>query len=177
MKHKVMAMALAAVALPLCAGCTVAGSTEALPEGAYVLSGKQAESLLQQCSRGTPAKGEATFRPDNADIAALEAALAGAVANRESYAPNIGARAVPMPGQPDFSRVPQGWKRQYAGLVRGGRRYIYGNYFPDADFADDARPSPADTAVVVCDGGPAFFGAEWDVEARKFTHLAFNGSV
>lgn len=30
-------------------------------------------------------------------------------------------------------------------------------------------------AIVVCDGGPYFFGAEMDVAANRLSHLAFNG--
>jgi len=30
---------------------------------------------------------------------------------------------------------------------------------------------------MVCDGGPAFFGVEYDVAARRFTHFGFNGSL
>jgi hypothetical protein len=29
--------------------------------------------------------------------------------------------------------------------------------------------------VVVCDGGPAFFGVEYDPEKKTFTHFEFNG--
>jgi hypothetical protein len=31
--------------------------------------------------------------------------------------------------------------------------------------------------MIVCDGGPQFFGAEYDVEAGRISHLAFNGSL
>ena len=29
--------------------------------------------------------------------------------------------------------------------------------------------------VGVCDGGHAFFGAEFDIHTRRFTQIAFNG--
>ena len=29
--------------------------------------------------------------------------------------------------------------------------------------------------VIVCDGGPSFFGVEYDVERGQFTHIAYNG--
>ena len=28
---------------------------------------------------------------------------------------------------------------------------------------------------MVCDGGPAFFGVEYDPKTKTFTHFAFNG--
>ena len=29
--------------------------------------------------------------------------------------------------------------------------------------------------VMICDGGPTFFGVEYDIPARRFTQFAFNG--
>lgn len=168
------ALGLLAV-LALACGCSPARSTVGLPEGAYVLPDAVGGQLLMQCSRATPEKGVGSFQPDPADIAALEAVLAQAIAHRDSYPPNIGGRAVPMPGTPDLLQAPKGFKRQYAGIVRSGRRYIYGNYFPANDFTGDGHGDLASNPVVVCDGGPAFFGAEYDVAAKRFTHLAFNG--
>ncbi|MGE3691653.1 MAG: hypothetical protein AB7F98_09760 [Novosphingobium sp.] len=175
MKRAVLIKLGSGLLFSLAMACAPAGSVAGLPEGAYVLAGEQANLLLQQCSRGTPAKGESTFQPEASDITAMEGALAEALANRSQYAPGTGMRNAPQPSQPDFAHAPQGWKRQFLGIVRGGRRYIYGNYFPAADFPGGRQPDPATSAVMVCDGGPAFFGAEWDVAARQFTHLAFNG--
>jgi hypothetical protein len=78
----------------------------------------------------------------------------------------------------DWARAPRGWRRQYVGIVRQGRRFIYGNYFrhepsQDAIFGDDWRRE----STRVCDGGPVFFGVEYDVEAQRFTHIAFNGAI
>jgi hypothetical protein len=175
MKRSLLAAALAAMFVPLAGGCARAGSGAAMPEGAYVLTGKEGELLLQQCSRATPGKGEGTFQPDAADIAAMKAQLPRALAERGAYPPNVGMRAVPEPGRPDFAHAPQGWKRQFTGVLRGGKRYIYGNYFPASAFPEGARLDLASSPFVVCDGGAAFFGVEWDVDAKKFTHVAFNG--
>lgn len=60
--------------------------------------------------------------------------------------------------------------RQYAGFTRGGRRMIYLNAF---GLRDD--PKWKSRAVVVCDGGPSFFGAVYDVQARRWSELSFNG--
>ncbi len=51
-----------------------------------------------------------------------------------------------------------------------GRRKIYGNFAP-LGIGIGNRRGP----VMVCDGGPAFFGVEYDVERREITGLAFNG--
>lgn len=118
----------------------------------------------QQCSRGTPAPGQDAWGPGAAEIARLEAALPAALAAQR-------------PGE-DWSAFPQNWRRQYVGIVRDGRRYVYGNFYPRSvdDHAADSgrwRREP----MLVCDGGPAFFGAEYDIEAGRISHLAFNGMI
>ncbi len=136
----------------------------ALPAEAVLLPDTARIAILQQCSRSTPEPGEAGWRPDAADVAMLEAAVAAALRQRRNAS------------DPDWSRFPNGWRRQYVGIVRGGRHYLYGNIYPrDADrYASDPRRWQREP-VAVCDGGPAFFGVEYDVDARRITHLAFNG--
>jgi hypothetical protein len=120
--------------------------------------------LLGQCSRATPPRGEASWQPSGDDIIALEAALPAAL---RAQPPRSGLGAL--------DRAPAGWRRQYVGIVRGGRRFVYGSFLP----ADASRHGDPDRwrreAVIVCDGGPAFFGVEYDVEARRVTHVAYNG--
>ena len=137
----------------------------ALPADAAILDGAAVRDILRQCSRAAPAAGEGSWQPAPSDIAALEAALAAGLAAQR------------RPG-PDWSRAPEGWKRQYVGILRGGRRFIYGNFVPSSAGAAGSQPSRWRSEVImVCDGGPAFFGVEYDVAARRFTHFAFNGSV
>lgn len=122
----------------------------------------KAEELLRQCSRLTPKPGEGGWTPAAADVVRLEARLRGAfqVAALDAYA------------QKALEGAPKGWIRQYVGIVRGGKRFIYGNFLPAGDgFAARWREQPID----VCDGGPALFGAEYDVEMDAISHLAFNG--
>lgn len=138
--------------------------------------------MLRQCSRSSPAPGEGSWQPEAADIAALEAALPAALAasnlsaieERLRTRPEVGT---PSPSDPDWATAPRGWRRQYGGLVRGGRRFIYGNFYPHR--SDDGWQTPdwRTAVVLVCDGGPVFFGAEYDVEGHRFTHLAFNGAI
>jgi hypothetical protein len=168
-----------AAALAL-AGCGAgAQEQELLPADAAVLPGSAVGQMLHQCSRSAPAPGETTWQPSANDIASLEVALPAALAAsdlarieaRLRADPNLGS---PNAGDPAWATAPQGWHRQYVGLVRGGRRFVYGNFFP----RDDARPYDwRAQPVLICDGGPVFFGVEYDVEARRFTHIAFNGSL
>ena len=83
------------------------------------------------------------------------------------------------PSDPDWTRVPQGWRRQYVGIVRGGRRFIYGNFFPrrEGELALGEPQWPDAEPRIICDGGAIFFGVEYDFEAGKFTQIAFNGEL
>ena len=140
------------------AGGDAAAAT--MPRGAVVLPGAKLATLLHQCSRASPQKGEATWQPTAEDIVALEALLPAALSPRF------------RPGDAKWSKAPTGWGRQYVGIVRGGRRFIYGNFVPQTH----SNPvSPGGEPVMVCDGGPDFFGVEYDVAARRIIHVDFNG--
>ena len=122
--------------------------------------------MWHQCSRSVPPAGEASWSPADADIRALEAALPAAL-TRLSDAERS-----------ELTNVPVGWFRQYVGIVRGGRRFIYGNFMPaseQAQMADRHDDSWQTRALIVCDGGPRFFGVEFDVDAGAFTHVDTNG--
>lgn len=76
--------------------------------------------------------------------------------------------------------------RQYAGFVQNGHRLIYVNGFPDDAaemFAEGKIVTCADhirwqyRAIVTCDGGPSFYGMEYDPQTRQFQHLQFNGEA
>lgn len=159
-----MRRALGGVAL-LLAGCQAPVANNAsdpdaeFPTRALILPGRAAEGLLRQCSRDVPASPNGTWEPTGADITALESGLYAAV----KHVPK-GASSSPIP--PEFTEANwrQKWGRRYVGITRDGRRYIYGDFGPDGH-------GP------VCDGGPAFFGVEYDVEAKRFTHVAFNGEA
>jgi hypothetical protein len=127
---------------------------------AVIFDGKLAPSLLKQCSRQTPSLGEATWQPSWSDIDRLEAALPSAL-KAFPKRPNIGGES--PPGH---------WLRQYVGIIRGGRRYIYGSFFvvfPGGEV--DWRKEP----YILCDGGPLFFGVDYDLAAGRFDQIAFNG--
>lgn len=143
----------------------LASSCASIPErpieDAAILAADQAPKLLDQCSRSTPQSGEGTWAPGWRDIHSLEELLPAALE---------GERFDGMPA----SKPPQGWRRQYVGIVRGGRKLIYGNYFPAT--TSFSRIDWRSESVVVCDGGSNFFGIEYDIDAGRITHLAFNGS-
>jgi hypothetical protein len=67
----------------------------------------------------------------------------------------------------DFSRL----ARQYGGLMVSTHKLIYVNAFKIRDINGDWRKR----AISMCDGGPAFFGVEYDPAAKTFSHFEFNG--
>ena len=142
-------------ALLALASCTQAAGPSS--DRTRILPGSMKDALLDQCSRATPSKGEGTWQPNEIQVAELEKALPAALRAEQ---PNE-----------DWSDVPSGYLRHYVGIVRGGRRFIYGSFAP----YDPLLAGP--DVHMVCDGGPAFFGAEYDVERAVFKHLAFNGSA
>jgi hypothetical protein len=152
----------------LAAACSDAGGANgqlpadgpALPADAAILDGAAVPAMLRQCSRAAPAPGEGTWQPAAADILAFEAALPAELAAHRFA--NV-----------DWSQWPQAWSRQYVGILRGGGKFIYGNFVP-RELADN-RAGSGTTPRIICDGGPVFFGAEYDVAARRVTHIAFNG--
>lgn len=124
-----------------------------------ILSPNVGARALHVCSRDPPAPANGFWRPNLEDIAALEAMLPDAVA------------ADPYAGSVLTNRPPKGWRRQYIGLERDGRRTIYGNFFPRYAQAGDWRRRPFD----LCDGGPKYFGVEYDPATRRIIDLEFNG--
>ena len=144
-----------------------------MPDGAEVLPGKFVDQMLQQCSRDAPEKGEGTWSPTAADIRRFERQAAVEIPKQ---LPSVDWSEAAE--RKILSEFPDAFERQYVGIVRKGRKYIYGTFGPKEAFANLPRPrSPTERVDRVCDGGPVFFGAEQDVDAKRFTHWAFNGSV
>ena len=139
------------------------------PKDGIVLPLDRATEVTNQCSRGSPGPVEGTWLPTAKEIRELEARLPQALDD-----------ALAKRGQ--FSERPRNPGRQYAGLKIAGRKVIYVNGFPLAMFETEARYTPGvsrddwkERAVMVCDGGPAFFGVEYDPKTRSFSHFQFNG--
>ena len=123
-----------------------------------VLPPEAAKAILCPCSRSTPGLGEAYFRPSSTQIMELESKLTDFV------------RTHPHQEAPDQWKELPSFVRQYLGVTRGGRSFIYVNLSPLG-----TRTDWRSHAVVVCDGGPNFFGVEYDSSRGKFHHIDFNG--
>ena len=156
-----MKSAHGALAAGLLAAAAMVAPVRAGPDTDYiVMPFDQAKALLSQCSRPTPSLGGQGWTPSPGDIARFEAAL-----------PNALAPAVAK--HPFLKAAPKGWRRQYVGMIRDRHRVIYGNFFPTG--FDGAFNYWRREAVAVCDGGAAFFGAEFDADRNVITDIEFNG--
>ncbi len=131
------------------------------PKDGAVLPTHVAKELLNQCSRGAPKDITGIWVPSAKQVRELESRLPAAL---EAVALQRGTGY----GQPaDF-------RRQYAGYVSGARKIIYVNAFPRG--AAGVRDFDWRRQVMqVCDGGPSFFGVEYDPRKKTFSHFEFNG--
>lgn len=149
--------AIAAVAACVAAGTATAGP----PMRTTVLSGKAAREVLRQCSRPTPEAGTAFFRPMPTQIDRLDRAV---VSSRNGRLP-AGARTL--------RGLRSGYAVEVVGIVRSGRRFVYGSYYPLS--MQEGLKSASTSPTIVCDGGSRFFGAEIDAGTGRLVHIAFNG--
>jgi hypothetical protein len=136
-----------------------------------LLKPDQGPAILKQCSRSTPERGSSYFTPTMQDVSAFETALQASLDANPIFLKELEWRK--QGGLAAPAQVSKNWARDIVGLHRNGRRFLYGNYYPKRDRPATLSKSP----VIICDGGPSFFGAEYDIEYRKITHLKFNGSI
>ncbi len=131
-----------------------------------ILDSVQARMIVSQCSRPSPGPVTAYWMPTPAEVAVADAAVMRALAavSPDSASPDTG------------SYQPRAYRRQYAGLVRGGERILYVNGIAvAAAMAQDDTSAWRRRASVACDGGGMFFGAEYDPATRRVGALHFNG--
>jgi len=125
----------------------------------YVFPGQQGAELLKQCSRQVPQDISDYWTPTDDQVAALKTALGGYL--RKHSADRGQVASYPL----------DTYHGQYTGIVSGGKRLVYGNfYIHQADWLhEDTQP------VNVCDGGSSFFGVVFDPAADRIVDVAFNG--
>ena len=149
--------------------CAVAAASASLAQssqmklpgaGAFILPVNAGQSLLRQCSRGTPANVSQFWNPSPEQIRRLESLLPQYLRHGTDRNPNI-------PENVEYHR-------QYVGIVVDGKRLIYGNFYP-ASVSDlfDEKSMP----VVVCDGSASFWGVVFEPESSAFLDLQVNGPV
>jgi hypothetical protein len=130
-------------------------------EGRFILSPSLGAEFLKQCSRLAPARISKFWQPSVSDVEQLELALPAFLIEREKSGKQVPPKKSP-------------YHRQYVGFAENGERFIYGNFFP-ADMGKEAALNESTRPVVVCDGGPAFWGVVYRVSTKSFEEPHFNG--
>ena len=159
-----------ALALLMAATAGISAHVRLDPNDGAILPADIAKELLKQCSREAPHDVTGMWIPKGRDIRELEARLPAAL------------EAMALQRGNQFAQLTN-FQRQYAGFVIHDRKIVYVNAFPHGT----GDPDPKATLpwrrtfdwhrniIQVCDGGPAFFGVEYDPAKKSFDHFEFNG--
>lgn len=140
-----------------------------------ILPAESAASVLAQCTRMVPLSGSGYWRPSEKDVRQLE-----------RYLPTLLDSALARVSPVTRTVAQEEYIRQYVGIVRGDRRTIYVNGFHSSFEREFDGPwfvvkiwgsRWEHQPVVVCDGGAAFFGIEYDIQSRSFGDIQFNHSI
>jgi len=135
------------------------------PTGRFLFQGAKPKAIFNQCSRGAPSPNSEIWDLSHKDIDELEALLVKNLDERE---------------RAGKQNPPKGTKyhRQYVGFVRNGERFVYGNFYPaDVYSGIKIRIDESKQAVMVCDGGPVFWGIVYRIKTKTFEEPQFNGEA
>ena len=127
--------------------------------GKFALPAKSGPPLFKQCSRSAPERIVEFWQPSTDEINELERLLIGNLAAREKR-----GTALPPNGS---------YHRQYIGFTKNKVRFIYGNYYPSNLPFNSKKNKP----LIMCDGGPLFWGIVFRVDTKQFDEPTFNGSI
>jgi hypothetical protein len=136
------------------------------PKNWMLLNKNQGKELMKQCSRYSP-KAKKFYNLDSTTISIIE--------NNFKKLYEISSTECCMPG--DTIKDLRKYIIQYLGVVIKGKKYVYVNGFTyeaaktHANHGDDWQKVP----IWVCDGGRDYWGVLFDVDAKTFSKLAFNG--
>ena len=144
-------------------------TVERMTPRSVIFPQERALELTRQCGRPVPQHVTGTWTPYAATIAQLERELTPALQQALDRTPSLDQK---MPRASEYYR-------QYGGLIAGGRHIVYVNGFHETYVSRTASiglssRSWRHRAVWVCDGGYAFFGAEYDPATGQVSALVFN---
>jgi hypothetical protein len=112
------------------------------PDARFIFPASAGPVFLKQCSRSTPANVSSFWEPTMAQIEELETRLTAYLSVRVKSGESMPIGSI-------------AYHRQYIGIITDGARRIYGNFYPGReDFLSEEATMP----IIVCDGGPAFWG-------------------
>lgn len=135
------------------------------PHTSAIFLGESARQLVRLCGHPPLGPIEGVWTPSEADIAMLEPALF-ALLGRELR-------------RTGSDRTPEGYYRQYGGLILGGRRVIYVNGFAaEVVHSMHRLMTPwvdwRTVSMTVCGDDPVAFRVEYDPAHRSFPSFEYN---
>jgi hypothetical protein len=133
-------------------------SAEIASERAVVLKLSAFKDGFRLCSRKGPENVTGYWELDQAEVGRIDLALM-------RYMVRSGLKT-------RLSLATDGYVRQYLGLIRDGRRFVYINAF-GARTGEDLAKARSEFAKW-CDGGSLFWGIEYDVRTKSFVNFAAN---
>lgn len=153
------------------------GCAMELPDGVEVFRGDDGKTLVRQCSRSAPQLAAEYWAPEVALIKKIEVRISEYVLT-DSYLSGLRFNPVrPDKAIQEPSTLPvlNDFVRQYTEFEVNGTRRVYVNLAPMELWkrSSDAQGEP----FVVCDGGPMFWGVEFDVDKNEIVAVAFNGMI
>lgn len=109
-----------------------------------------------------PADDKDDWVPTAAQVAALEQALPAYFAAAKAHPSRL----------PSSKHV---YRRHYMGFTKGGKRYIFGSFYPaDDPLVTQVKPG---SCPGFSDGGNAFWYLEFDLQTNTVTAFGVNGSA
>lgn len=117
---------------------------------------EDAHRLFDQCSRYAPQPVGPLWLPTAQEIEVMEEKLVDYLASYDKY----------LTSDPRWSRGR--YRGQHVGFGQGSDRFIYGSY-------DNLKGDGNGQALVMCDGGAAFWGVLYNIDTGAFSYFAING--
>jgi hypothetical protein len=128
------------------------------------------------------AAGGIGWAPAAADVREFESRVAGYLAASDIQPTLSGTR---------IRQALSNYKRQYWGIVTGGRRALLVSFIYDSStlaapeewrttavlLEGDDPPYPVSSGIVVSGGGDRYFRLVYDVESTRFSHLRINSPI
>ena len=127
-------------------------------KGPLALKVEQAPLLLKPCWGGGPNPEGQLWLPTAAEVAALETQL-----DKHMATVKLGTPGTPAAGKQ--------YRGQYVGFMRSNVKHIYASYVP----ARDEYPLPSGSALLMCDGGPSYWGIVYNTATGQFSELSVSG--
>jgi len=140
-----------------CASVAACAPGSHLDEAVHILAPEHGPGLTGQCSRSAP-RPQSYWAADRSTVGEAERRLT-----------TISGMEREQIGDPLDTL------RQYVGVVVDGHRYLYLNALPKSESAHIRKS--LDQPIMVCDGGPHFWGALYDPDKAVFLDVEGNGSL